>query len=418
MRNSLTLIIALLVIAIIEFYSFTAVKTILRGQSVIFRNTVLSIYVLLSVLVWAGTLFFRRLAEHAASDQLKAVLLTFLMGFMVGKLVMAIFMLFDDGRRLISWIYNSITANKESSQAVEIASGISRSAFMAKMALLAGGLLLGGFLYGPRNRYKYVIKRHKIPLDKLPSAFKGLKIVQISDVHSGSFDNKEAVAHGVSLILKEQPDLILFTGDLVNNVATEIEPYKDIFARLKAPLGVYSVLGNHDYGDYVSWPSEAAKRKNLDTLKQHHADMGWRLMMNEHVLLQKEDAQIALLGIENWGAKARFPKLGDMKKAYSGLENRSDLVKILMSHDPSHWDAQVRTEYRDIDLMLSGHTHGMQFGIRLPWMQWSPVQYMYKQWAGLYKEEKQHLYVNVGYGFLGYPGRLGILPEITVIELV
>jgi predicted MPP superfamily phosphohydrolase len=180
-------------------------------------------------------------------------------------------------------------------------------------------------------------------------------------------------------------------------------------------LGVYSTLGNHDYGDYVAWPSLEAKRTNLERLKQVHGDMGWRLLMNEHVVLEKGESQIALLGIENWGAKGNFPKYGDMKQAHPGTEKYP--FKILMSHDPSHWEAQVRTEYPDIDLMLSGHTHGMQFGVELPGFKWSPVQYMYKQWAGLYEAGKQKLYVNRGYGFLGYPGRVGILPEITVIEL-
>jgi predicted MPP superfamily phosphohydrolase len=215
----------------------------------------------------------------------------------------------------------------------------------------------------------------------------------------------------------EKPDLILFTGDLVNNKSEEIVPYIDVFKTLNAPLGVYSVLGNHDYGDYVSWPSDEAKKQNLDRLKQHHADMGWRLLMNEHVILERHNQKLALIGIENWGARG-FTKYGDMKKAVAGLEDSNIPVKILLSHDPSHWDAQVRKDYPDIALTLSGHTHGMQFGIEIPGFKWSPVQYLYKQWAGLYQENGQFLYVNRGFGFLGYQGRLGILPEITLIELV
>jgi predicted MPP superfamily phosphohydrolase len=202
----------------------------------------------------------------------------------------------------------------------------------------------------------------------------------------------------------------------VNNKADEMDEYRDLFAQLRAPLGVYSVLGNHDYGDYVKWDTEEQKIANLNALKKVHADMGWRLLMNEHVVLERDGAQIALLGVENWGAKASFPKYGQLDRAYAGAEKYP--FKILMSHDPSHWDAQVRKEYSDIDLMLSGHTHGMQFGVEIPGFRWSPVQYIYNQWAGLYDDGKQKLYVNRGYGFLGYPGRVGILPEITVLELV
>jgi predicted MPP superfamily phosphohydrolase len=191
--------------------------------------------------------------------------------------------------------------------------------------------------------------------------------------------------------------------------------YMDVFSRLKAPMGVYSTLGNHDYGDYVRWGSQQEKKENLERLKQVHKDLGWRLMMNENVLLKKNNEEIALLGVENWSAKGRFPKYGILKNAYSGTENAP--FKILMSHDPSHWDAEIRPNYSDIDLTLSGHTHGMQFGIELPGFKWSPVQYMYKQWAGLYEEGDQKLYINRGFGFIGYPGRVGILPEITVITL-
>ena len=191
--------------------------------------------------------------------------------------------------------------------------------------------------------------------------------------------------------------------------------YMDLFRQLKAPMGVYSTLGNHDYGDYVEWPSAAAKTQNLDRLKEIHKELGWNLLLNEHVLLEKNGQQIALIGVENWSNKARFPKYGKLDVAYKGTE--AVPFKILMSHDPSHWDAEVRPKYGDIDLMLAGHTHGMQFGVELPWFKWSPVQYVYKQWAGLYEEEKQKLYVNRGFGFIGYPGRVGILPEITLIEL-
>jgi hypothetical protein len=235
------------------------------------------------------------------------------------------------------------------------------------------------------------------------------------------------------MVLNEKPDLILFTGDLINNLAEEMENYIDVFKEVKAPMGVYSILGNHDYGDYISWPDrdeehrrrerEAGKhlltplqQANLERLKDVQAELGWRLLLDEHVQLERNGDRIALIGVQNWSSKARFPKYGDLQKAYAGAETYP--FKILMSHDPSHWDAQVRTMYKDIDLMLAGHTHGMQFGVEIPGFKWSPVQYVYKEWAGLYEENKQKLYVNRGYGFIGYPGRVGILPEITVIELV
>ncbi|MGH2552511.1 MAG: metallophosphoesterase, partial [Chitinophagaceae bacterium] len=292
---------------------------------------------------------------------------------------------------------------------------ISRSAFLSWAGMIAGGGLFGSLIYGFGNKYRYKVKKFDLSFSNLPATFKGLKIVHISDIHSGSFTDKKAVMRGVRKIQDEKPDLILFTGDLVNNVAHEMNDYLDVFDKLKAPLGIYSTLGNHDYGDYVHWDSPEEKRNNLELLKQVHARLGWRLLMNEHVVLERGNDKIAVIGIENWSAKARFTKYGDLKKAYTGAE--SFPFKILMSHDPSHWKAEVCKTYPDIDLTLSGHTHGMQFGVEVPGVKWSPVQYFYKEWAGLYKEEMQRLYVNRGFGFIGYPGRVGILPEITVLVL-
>jgi predicted MPP superfamily phosphohydrolase len=297
---------------------------------------------------------------------------------------------------------------------------ISRSAFLSWLGVITGGTLFGSLVYGFSNKYDYHLRKIKLKFNNLPPAFKGFRIVQISDIHSGSFNNKEAVSRGVDMVLQQKPDLILFTGDLVNDCAIEMTDYVDVFNRIKAPYGVYSTLGNHDYGDYywgVNPQGKAATEKanNMKHLKQIHANMGWRLLMNEHVVIEKDGQAFALIGIENWGAKAGFPKYGRMDLAYPGAEKYP--FKILMSHDPSHWDAQVRPQYSAIDLTLAGHTHGMQFGVESPWFKWSPVQWVYKQWAGLYKEGSQYLYVNRGYGFIGYPGRVGILPEITVIEL-
>ncbi len=264
--------------------------------------------------------------------------------------------------------------------------------------------------------HDYRVRRQKIALKNLPSQFHGLKIVQLSDIHSGSFYNKTAVKGGIELAMKEKGDVIFFTGDLVNNEASEMKNYTEIFEKLKAPLGVYSVLGNHDYGDYKAWASLEEKKENLRTLMQIHKQMGWDLLMNEHRMLEQGGEKLAILGIENWGAKGNFPKYGKMAQAHKNTDEAA--VKLLLSHDPSHWDAQVRKEYKDIDIMFAGHTHGMQFGIENEVIKWSPVQYMYEQWAGLYKKEEQHLYVNRGFGFIGFPGRIGMLPEVTVIELV
>jgi predicted MPP superfamily phosphohydrolase len=328
--------------------------------------------------------------------------------------VAALFFGIDDIRRGGTWLYTRFS-QKPAVTVAQDGAGITRSVFVSWLGLAVGGTLFGTLVYGFGNKYRYQVNRLRMSFRNLPGAFKGMKIVHISDIHSGSFMDKEAVEKGVKKILKEKPDMILFTGDLVNDRAIEMKDYIEVFSKLNAPLGVYSTLGNHDYGDYVKWDSHEAKKENLDALKQVHKQMGWRLLMNEHVVLEKGSDRIALLGIENWSAKGNFGRYGKMEDAYPGAEQYP--FKILMSHDPSHWDAEVRTKYNDIDLTLSGHTHGMQFGFELPGFRWSPVQYMYKQWAGLYESGDQKLYVNRGYGFIGYPGRVGILPEITVIEL-
>lgn len=413
------IIVVLLLLA--EYYSYVVVRSALRGLPQGWRTTLYILYFGMTALTWMGFAFFRVINWAAMPHMIRNILVATTMGFLVGKVLILLIMLLDEARRLVFWIISlfytgGTSATGELNETVQ--NGMTRSLFLKRMALLIGGLSLFGFEYGMSNRYRYRIRRIQLRNSKIPAAFRGLKIVQLSDIHAGSFDNEKAVAHGIEMAMNEKPDLILFTGDLVNNRATEVEPYKNIFSRLKAPLGVYSTLGNHDYGDYEQWPSAAAKVKNLEDLKQHQADMGWMLMSNEHVLLQKDGAEIALIGVENWSAKLHFPRHGDLAKATKGLEDRPDLFQILMSHDPSHWDAQVRPDYPNIDLTLSGHTHGMQFGVEIPGFKWSPVQYVYKKWAGLYEENPQRLYVNRGFGFLGYPGRIGILPEITVIELV
>jgi predicted MPP superfamily phosphohydrolase len=286
---------------------------------------------------------------------------------------------------------------------------------MSWLGLSFGSGVLGSLVNGFTNKYDYQVKKVTINFDTLPQAFKGLKMVHISDIHSGSFNNKEAVQKGVSRILELKPDIIFFTGDLVNNKADEMNDYIDVFSRLKAPMGVYSTLGNHDYGDYEQWESLTQKENNLNQLKEVHSRLGWRLLLDENITLERNEQKISVIGVQNISAKPRFHSYGSLAKAYAGTE--AIPFKVLLSHDPSHWEGQVTKTYNDIQLMLAGHTHGMQFGVELPGFRWSPVQYVYKQWAGLYEEKNQKLYVNRGFGFIGYPGRVGILPEITLIEL-
>lgn len=411
-------LIFLTIVGLSEFYSFVFIRSITKPLPNGWRLSITIAYLLITILSWISFMTIRTAFWANVPHLFKNIVVAFTMGFWVAKILVASIMLIDDIRRIFLWVLSFLYSGAAKPEdTLQESVGITRSVFLKRLALIIGGTTMTGFLYGITNRYNYQIKRIKLSLDNLPAAFRGMKIVQISDIHSGSFDNHVAVARGAQKVMDENPDIIFFTGDLVNDRASEIEPYMDIFSGLKAPLGVYSTLGNHDYGDYVQWPSEQAKKANVDKLKQHHAAMGWKLMMNEHVVLEKGADKIAVVGIENWGAKAGFPKYGDMSKAYAGLQEKNVPFKILLSHDPSHWDNQVLQEYKDIDLTLSGHTHGMQFGIEIPGFKWSPVKYIYKNWAGLYQDGKQHLYVNRGFGFLGYPGRLGILPEITVIEL-
>lgn len=414
MRSWKALWIVIALAILLDFYVFQVIKSVSQGASSRIRMTIFTIYWGISICA----LIFFALTPFLNSPEwprLRNYVFATVLGLFFGKLVAAVFFLLDDLRRFIQWAAGKLFFSNTEGATIS-GDGISRSAFLTWLGIGIGGTLFSSLLYGFSNKYRYEVRRIRLSFDNLPAAFKGLKIVQLSDIHSGSFGDPRAVSRGVDKVLQEKPDLILFTGDLVNDAATEMKDYTAIFSRLSAPLGVFSTLGNHDYGDYIWWETPELKKANLEHLKQIQADMGWRLLMNEHVVLEKGGEQIALIGIENWSAKARFPKYGKMAEAYAGAEKYP--FKILMSHDPSHWDAEVRTSYPDIDLALAGHTHGMQFGVDIPGLKWSPVQYVYKEWAGLYEEGRQKLYVNRGFGFIGYPGRVGIMPEITVIELV
>jgi hypothetical protein len=415
MRNVTTWWIIALVMLLLDLYVFQALKMVSQSAGEKMRMTIHLTYWLVSALAVAVILSFPYIQALQTSRVFRNYVFAILVGLFFAKILGSVFFLADDLRRGALWLMTKIFPGT-GARYMDDTNGIPRSAFLSWVGLGIGGGLFGTLLYGFSNKYNYQVLKLRLKFNNLPPAFRGLRVVQISDIHSGSFQNKKAVEHGVNMILQQKADLILFTGDLVNDRAVEMDDYKALFSRVSAPMGVYSTLGNHDYGDYVTWPSEETKAANLEALKKVHADMGWRLLMNEHVLLEKEGQQIALLGIENWGAKGRFPKYGKMNEAYPGTEKIP--FKILMSHDPSHWDAEIKPHYPDIDLVLAGHTHGMQFGLENPYFKWSPVQWMYKEWAGLYEDGKQKLYVNRGFGFIGYPGRVGILPEITVIELV
>ncbi|HEV9037558.1 MAG TPA: metallophosphoesterase [Puia sp.] len=408
MRSPRFILIFILIALVLDFYVFQALKAITQGMAPRWRTAIFTVHWAVSAVALITVFVTTRM--HLGT-RISSYLIAIVLGLYIAKVIAAVFFLIDDIRRLIQWTVTRVGHHTESTDG----DTISRSAFLSWIGVGLGTTVYSTFLYGFSNIYNYKIHRIKLAFDNLPASFKGLKIIQISDIHSGSLANRQAVSRGVDMILAEKPDLILFTGDLVNNEAGEMERYQSVFSRLQAPMGVYSTLGNHDYGDYMWWETLELKKANLDRVKQIEREMGWRLLTNEHVALERGGEQIALIGVENWSAKARFPKYGRMDLAYAGAEKYP--FKILMSHDPSHWDAEIRPNYPDIDLMLSGHTHGMQYGVEIPGIKWSPVQYLYKEWAGLYETGRQKLYVNRGYGFIGYPGRFGILPEITVIEL-
>ena len=406
--------IVIVVLLVIDFYFYQSVSTLLKNSSPERRNATSYIY-------WGFTVFSVALILVSLvfpfkewNQFVRVYVVSFVLLILICKIVGSLFLLIDDAIRLVRWAGTYIFPSTQNADIAHPHS-ISRLKFLSQAAFIVAAVPFVSLIYGMiKGGYDIRVKKIKLTLSKLPAAFNGLKIVQISDIHCGSFTSTHHFENAVRIINEQKPDVIFFTGDLVNDVAVETEQFMETFSKVKAPMGVFSTLGNHDYGDYTSWDSDEEKRKNLESLKSKHANYGWRLLMNEHVPLKKGNDEIGIIGIENWGAKG-FTKYGDIKKAYAGAEKYA--VKLLLSHDPSHWEAQVLKEYKDIDVAFAGHTHGMQFGVEIPGFKWSPVQYFYKQWAGLYQNGKQFLYVNRGLGFIGYPGRVGILPEVTVFEL-
>ncbi|WP_282122880.1 metallophosphoesterase [Algibacter mikhailovii] len=400
-------IIFIVVFLVIDFYAFQAFKTVVKN------NWLQMVYWLITLLVIFNFIFnYYGFDRSNGFSHVHAYAFGFFIALLVPKMIVLGFMFAEDVFRVPQAIYRYFTEGN-AAQGNYFAS---RRAFISKMALGIAAIPLASIIYGIyKGKYNYKVLKYTLNFEDLPDAFDGYKLTQISDIHSGSFDNMDKVKYAVDLINEQKSDVILFTGDIVNNKAEELVPYKEVFNKLKAKDGLYSVLGNHDYGDYVKWESDEAKHQNLEDLKNLQKEIGFNLLLNESKFLEKNGERIALVGVENWGAGG-FKKAGDLKKAARNVHEND--FKILMSHDPSHWEREIINDDYHYHLTLSGHTHGMQFGIEIPgWFKWSPVKWRYKYWAGIYKEMGQYINVNRGFGYLAFPGRVGIWPEITVIEL-
>ena len=391
-------ILVIAITALIQVYAFQAVKTFTSNRIVHILYWIVVVFILALFYVQSFYYVSSRGFSHFMSYSLGLFFSLFLF-----QSFLILFLFLEDSIRLPQALYRYVTTQQTEGMLPE------RRKFISQIALGLAAIPFTALLIGMvRGKYNYKVLKYTLTFDDLPDAFDGLTLAQISDIHSGSFDNPEKVAYGVDLVNQQNPDLILFTGDIVNNKTTELYPYQSIFSKLSAPMGVYSILGNHDYGDYVDWESEAAKRQNMEDLKRVQKEMGFHLLLNESVSLEKEGEKISLVGVENLG-KGRFKKAGDLEKALADVAPED--FKILLSHDPSHWEAQVLSHPFPFHLTLSGHTHGMQFGIYIPGViKWSPAKWRYKQWAGIYNQGQQYLNVNRGFGYLAYPGRVGIWP--------
>ena len=390
---------------LITLYGFQAIKTVSKNPWVHYLFIGLGLLIIGNFVIQ-----FAMSSEGRVLSPAKSYAFGFLLVFLAFNLVIIPFMIGEDILRFFMGSYEKLFSQKQAFHAP------SRRKFISTIAIGIAAIPFASLLYGMyRGKYNFKVLRYVLHFEDLPEAFDGYRITQISDIHSGSFDNREKIEYAVNLVKEQKGDVLLFTGDLVNNKATEMLPWKDLFGELKAKDGVYSILGNHDYGDYVDWNSQAEKTQNLEDLKFLQKEMGFDLLLNESRFIERDGQRIAIIGVENWG-KGGFKKAGDLKKASEHIDKND--FKILMSHDPSHWDEVVLKDDYHYHLTLSGHTHGMQFGIEIPgWIKWSPVKWRYKHWAGIYKELGQYINVNRGFGYLGYPGRVGIWPEITVIEL-
>lgn len=406
---------SVLFIVIIDWYYYRSFNSIIKKLNTKIKRP-------FQVLYWLYTfasicLMFYIASYFSSNIKPPKIIRVYVLGFvfivLISKLIGCIFIVAHDIESLIRYVKKRLSPKIE----VSGKNKISRKEFLKKTGVIVSAIPFGTLIFGMlKSAFDYTVKRKTITIENLPKSFKGLRIVQISDLHVGSFISAEPLETAIKIIKQQKPDIIFFTGDLVNDITEEALPFIETLKTITAPMGVYSILGNHDYGDYYYQQDDLkGKKHNYDLMKAVHAKLGWKLLLNESHILTKGNDRLAILGVENWGSALRFPKYGDIDKAKIGcLEND---VKLLLSHDPSHWDAIILPQHKDIALTFSGHTHGMQFGIEIPGFKWSPSKYLYKQWAGLYQKNNQYIYVNRGLGFLGYPGRVGILPEITVIEL-
>lgn len=421
MKNYLPYILFILVLIAVDLYAFKSMKLVTQGwMRPFWRTPLLVFYWVTTLSVYVLVVYASATYRYAMSHQnyyfvymaFGALILLF-----IPKLIIVLFHLADDLIQLFRVATQWFVHNTEDSSYHETSNAITRWDFLSKTGWVVATLPFSGMLYGFfRGRFRFRIERQILRFPHLPSSFDGMKIVQLSDIHIGSFfGNHESVSAGIDMVNELDPDLILFTGDMINNYAEELDGWEEVLGRLKAKMGKYSILGNHDYGDYSEWPSEEAKEKNLKGLLERQERLGFEMLNNRWIPIRSSTGEeIELIGTENWG-NGRFSKYGDLKQAMEGT--KPERFQILMTHDPSHWDAQVRP-VTHVDLTLSGHTHGMQVGIEIPgFIKWSPAKYRYKHWAGLYREGKQLLYVNRGFGYIGFPARVGIWPEITIFEL-
>lgn len=400
------LLVFLLVFAIIETYAFQAFKTLVKNKTFLWTYVVLSL-VLLLYIIYGFTQFDRSVGQTPSSLRTMGLMLL----VYVPKILITLILLGEDVFRVLIGVVNHFVDYNNEATFLP-----SRRKFVSQVGLGLAAIPFLSLIYGIfEGKYNFKVIKQAVFFPDLPDAFDGFTIAQISDVHSGSFDNPDKIDYAIDLINQQKTDLILFTGDIVNTHAKEMHPWVTTFNKIENhPFGKYAVLGNHDYGEYVTWKTKEEKAKNFEAIKELYGQIGFNLLLNEHTFIEKEGQKIALVGVENWGHN--FKQAGDLNKAGAGLTKND--FKILMSHDPSHWEHVVKSDPNHYHLTLSGHTHGMQFGIEIPgYFKWSLAQYVYKQWAGLYENLGRYVYVNRGFGFHAYPGRVGIMPEITVIQL-
>lgn len=401
------LILIIIIFVLVEIYCFFAIKRLFKSKRAVVIYTVSSL-----LIIFYFIYTFSGFDRSAGQNQHSLLVSAFLLLYLLTKVTVSTFLMVEDIYRIFAGVYNYFF-RKENEKIIP-----SRRKFVSQIALGIAAVPFFSVLYGIfEGKYNFKVIKKAVFFDDLPNSFDGFKVLQISDVHCGSFDNKEKIEYAINLINEQDFDVLVFTGDLVNNFAREMHPWIETFRKIKNPkYGKFSVLGNHDYGEYAIWKSEIDKQKNFEEIKDLHRQIGFRLLLNENEILTKDSDSIAIAGVENWGHTLRFQRLGDLEKASENLKPED--FKILLSHDPSHFDVQVKTHPKNFQLTLSGHTHGLQFGVEIPNVfKWSPVQYIYKHWADLYRDSGKFLYVNRGFGFHAYSGRVGIWPEITVLEL-